>query len=306
MAPPSPRRPGFSRRAQYGIFATYVIAMFGGLLALLLALTARFDPRGHAALQSVLTDVTTPVANAGRTVMSWFGDAGESVSAYANAASKNKAMEAELKVARQKIIQGQIDARENAELKRLLALKDQPPSPVAVARLVGSTGTIARRYATLAVGSTSGVASGMVVRSANGLIGTIESVGGFSARVRLIIDSERAVPVRRASDGMPAQATGRGDGMIDVAPLVGGNNPFRPGDSFVTSGTGGLYAPGIPVAKVVNVSDGVSTAVPLADPASFDFALVLPPYVAPPPERLPETAAPPLAAPTPVAKNGIQ
>jgi hypothetical protein len=36
MAPPSPRRPGFSRRAQYGLFAGYVVAVIGALVALLL------------------------------------------------------------------------------------------------------------------------------------------------------------------------------------------------------------------------------------------------------------------------------
>src|SRR3546814_5767463 len=38
MAPPPSRRPGYNRKAQYGLFASYVIAVAGALLGLLLAI----------------------------------------------------------------------------------------------------------------------------------------------------------------------------------------------------------------------------------------------------------------------------
>ena len=37
MAPPSTRRPGFSRRAQFGLFIGYVIAVGGILFALIVS-----------------------------------------------------------------------------------------------------------------------------------------------------------------------------------------------------------------------------------------------------------------------------
>jgi rod shape-determining protein MreC len=283
MAPPSPRRPGFSRRAQYGIFATYVIAIFGALLALLLVVTARLDPTGHAALQSLISDVTTPVSNAGRSAIATIGGGGESVSAYFDAASKNKAMTKELAEARRKLIQGQADAVENLRLKRLLGIRDADKTILATARLVASTGTISRRFATLAAGRRDGVSDGQPVRTADGLIGRIVQAGQISSRVLLIIDAERTVPVKRVTDGLPALAIGRGDGMLDIRTLVAGNSPFKAGDVFVTSGTGGIYRPNIPVARIVRHSRNETIARPMADPATFDFALVEPVYVAAPP-----------------------
>ena len=77
---------------------------------------------------------------------------------------------------------------------------------------------------------------------------------------------------------MPVIAQGRGDGTLDVRPLEVGRNPFRPGDLLITSGTGGLYPPLVPIAKVVRLQDDGAIAVPLADPANASFAIVEPPF----------------------------
>jgi rod shape-determining protein MreC len=69
-------------------------------------------------------------------------------------------------------------------------------------------------------------------------------------------------------------STGRGDGTVDLRPLEVGRNPFRRGDIVVTSGTGGLYPPLVPVARVVRLDDDGAIAIPLADPAHASFALV--------------------------------
>ena len=71
---------------------------------------------------------------------------------------------------------------------------------------------------------------------------------------------------------------GRGDGTIDVRPLEVGRNPFRRGDIIITSGTGGLYPPLVPIARIVKLDDDGAVAMPLADPADTSFAIVEPPY----------------------------
>ena len=281
MAPPSPRRPGFSRRVQFSLFAGYVFAIVGALIALLFIVTARVDPTGHAALQGVMADIATPISTAGRAVVNTFKDGGSETAAYFDAASKNRAMAGELKAARRKLIEGQANALENKRLKRLLAIVEtQQPRPV-TARIVSSSATSSRRYATLAAGAAQGVAVGQPVRGADGLIGRIVQRGQFASRVLLIIDSETIVPVKRVSDGIPALAVGLGDGRIELRPLAAGTNPFKAGDIFITSGTGGVYAPGIPVAIGVRRTREATIGRPLADPASLDYAVVEPVFVAP-------------------------
>jgi rod shape-determining protein MreC len=96
------------------------------------------------------------------------------------------------------------------------------------------------------------------------------------------------VPVRRTRDNLPAIASGRGDGQLDIRSAGSANAPFRAGDTFVTSGTGGLYPPNIPVARVTEAARDAAPGRMLADPDSMDFALVQRVFrPAPLPERPP-------------------
>lgn len=279
--PPLSRRPGFSRRAQYGLFAGYVIAVAGALGGLLLALTARFDPDGHAAIQSMFADLTAPVTEGGRRLVD-VGTAGlDGVSAYVEAGSKNRALEAELRATRAVLLKARAAGRENYRLRRLARLVEHDSGAIVSARLVASTGASSRRYATLSAGAGQGVAKGQPVRTSEGLIGRVVAAGRVTARVLLITDGGNVVPVKRLSDGMPALATGRGDGGLDIRALQAGDQPFHEGDIFVSSGAGGVYPPDVPVAVAKLRTRDAVIARPLADPARLDFALVEPPFVAP-------------------------
>jgi rod shape-determining protein MreC len=291
MAPPSPRRPGFSRRVQFSLFAGYVFAIVGALFALLMIVTARVDPAGHAALQSIAADITSPISSTLRAAVNTVKGLGGGTAAYLDAASKNRAMSQELKLARAKLIEGEANALENRRLKRLLAIVEQQKLRPVTARIVSSSATSSRRYATLAAGAIHGVEVGQPVRAADGLVGRIVQRGQFASRVLLIIDSEIIVPVKRVSDGAPALAIGLGDGRIELRTLAAGTNPFKIGDVFITSGTGGIYTPGIPVAVAVRRTRDATFGRPLASPSSLDFAIVEPVYIAPLPPIEPSESA---------------
>jgi rod shape-determining protein MreC len=276
---------------QFSLFAGYVFAIVGALFALLMIVTARVDPAGHAALQSIAADITSPISSTLRAAVNTVKGLGGGTAAYFDAASKNRAMSQELKRARAKLIEGEANALENRRLKRLLAVvEQQKPRPV-TARIVSSSATSSRRYATLAAGAIHGVEVGQPVRAADGLVGRIVQRGQFASRVLLIIDSEIIVPVKRVSDGAPALAIGLGDGRIELRTLAAGTNPFKVGDVFVTSGTGGIYTPGIPVAIAVRRTRDATFGRPLANPASLDFAIVEPVYIAPLPPITPSETA---------------
>jgi rod shape-determining protein MreC len=278
MAPPSTRRPGFSRRAQYGLFFGYVIAVAGVLFAVLLLLIAVIDPTGFAALKGASLDVTKPVTAGGRGVVNFFGGLGGSVSDYFQAGSQNAALRKELAAERQRLIQARVIEGENQHLRALLKLDQDNPGTVAVTRIVGSSFASVRRLATLSAGSIAGVRVGEPVRAAEGLIGRVIESGHFASRVLLVSDGASSVPVRLVRDGTPAIAVGHGDGTIDLKTLEMGKNPFRRGDVLVTSGIGGVFPPGVPVAVVAAVQKDRTVAKPLADPARIDFAMVLPIY----------------------------
>ena len=105
----------------------------------------------------------------------------------------------------------------------------------------------------------------------------------------LVSDRANIVPAKILRSGQAVIATGRGDGTVDVRPLEVGKNPFQRGDVIVTSGTGGLYPPLIPVAKVMRLDDDGAFALPVADPSLVSFAFVEPPFE---PAALAQAAAP--------------
>ncbi|MDB5670482.1 MAG: mreC [Alphaproteobacteria bacterium] len=278
MAPPKTRRPGFSRKAQYGLFLGYVVAVAGIIFAALLLLVAIVDPAGFNALKGAALDVTTPVASGGRNVVRFFGGIGDTIGNYFMAGSENAGLKRELAASRRKLIEAQAIEHDNQRLKALLGITRSASNEVAIGRIVGSSFDTVHRLATMSIGGSSGVRPGLPVRSADGLVGRVIETGRWASRILLLTDGASNVPVRLVRDGTPAIATGRGDGGIELKTLEVGRNPFRRGDILVTSGVGGIYPPDIPVARVVAVQGERAIALPIADPASLDYAVVLKAY----------------------------
>jgi rod shape-determining protein MreC len=193
---------------------------------------------------------------------------------YALAGTRTAKLERELAEAKTQLAEAQATREENKRLKALLGLTQENPKPVAVTQFVAATGSSARRFATISAGRDQGVTAGMPVRSPLGLVGRVLEVGRGTSRVLLVTDTESVVPARRASDGIPAFAQGRGDGRLQLRLISLGINPLKKGDVFVTSGSGGLYRPGIALAVVTEVTRDGAIAGVLSDPAATEFVEV--------------------------------
>ena len=188
--------------------------------------------------------------------------------------------------------------QENRQLKSLLKLVETQDDEVVAARMVSSTASSARRLARLSAGRRQGVRPGQPVRGPEGLVGRIYEAGPNTANVLLLTDPENIVPVRRTRDNVAGISTGLGDGSLEIRPLSMGRNPFKPGDIMVTSGTGGLYRPNIPVAIVLRVDGDAAIAAPLANPAKVDTVIVQ--HVFQPAMIRPAEDAQPLPGPGPI------
>ncbi|MCP3733043.1 rod shape-determining protein MreC [Sphingomonas sp. MG17] len=296
MAPPNNRRPGFSRRAQYGLFISYMIAGGGVLVGAVLLLLSMFNPPAYAAVRGAFSELVTPIASGLDWTRRGISSVPGGISGYFGVRGENERLRAEVTANRVLVEQARSTTLENRRLRQLLKVRDRAADPVVAARLVYSTASSTRRFATLNAGSWQGVRPGQPVRGPNGLIGRIVEVSPNTARVLLIQDPESIVPVRRLRDGLPAIAAGRGDGLIEIRSAGAAQVLFEPGDAFVTSGTGGVFPPNIAVARVRRRSRDIAEAAPLASPDSLDFALVQQPFF---PEAGPTTggARAPEAAP---------
>ena len=278
MAAGAGPRPGWSRRAQYGLFFGFVVAVAAVIVGLIMLTLSLVAPKSYSSIRGAAIDVTAPISGALREVTTTITGLASGAGDYWNAASQNGELKRQRAALMRRMVEAKAIALENQELKKALALRERDRNVVATGRIVGSSFDSPRRFAVLSIGRSDGVQVGMPVRAADGLIGRVIETGHLASRVLLVTDRANIVPARLMRGGQPVIATGRGDGTIDVRPLEVGKNPFVKGDLIITSGTGGLYPPLVPIAKVIRLDDDGAIALPLADPGQQSFAMVEPPF----------------------------
>jgi rod shape-determining protein MreC len=102
-------------------------------------------------------------------------------------------------------------------------------------------------------GAASGVFRGQPVLDAQAVMGQVVSTTPFSSTVLLITDSSHALPVQVLRNGLRTIAIGTG--RIDelTLPYLPTNSDIVEGDLLVTSGLGGKFPPGYPVAQVTRI-----------------------------------------------------
>lgn len=296
MAPSRDRRPGFSRRAQYGLFVTYILGIAGALVGAVLLALSTFNPAAFAVARAALAEATAPVSAALGVGVRAVATVPAAIGSWWRVHDENAELRARLTRMRGALLVGREAQLDNARLRRLLALKQRLPETIVAARIVSTSASSTRRYGLLDAGSWQGVADGQPVSGPEGLIGRVLYAGPNTARVLLVTDAESVVPVRRLRDGRPALAAGRGDGLLDIRTIDTADGQFRPGDIFVTSGTGGIFVPGVPVARVLRAGADSAPARPFARPDVLDFAIVHRAFMPAPP---PVPVVTPLPAPAP-------
>lgn len=283
MAPPRDRRTGFSRRRQYGAFLGYVFAIAGALVGAVLLAVSAFNPPAFAALRMAAASVTAPVSAAGTGLVDAILSVPDAIGDHWAVYAQNRRLRDEIARNRALVVRARAITYDDRRLRALLAVRDRVADTVVAARLVSSTASSGRRFAILDAGRWQGVRPGMPVRGPDGLVGRVVETGPAVARVLLVTDAESVVPVRRTRDGLPAIVAGRGDGAVEVRAIAAGNVRFRAGDVLVTSGTGGIYMPGTPVARVVAPGSDTAPARAIAQPDALDFAIVERPFFPLPP-----------------------
>jgi rod shape-determining protein MreC len=144
-------------------------------------------------------------------------------------------------------------ARENGDLRGLRAALPPVADRWLPAEIVNIQLSSLRQRLLLDRGVVNGVFKGQAVLDDKGLIGQTTHVGPWSAEVILITDPEHAVPVRIERTGLRTIAVGSGDTTSLALPYLPANADIKTGDLLVTSGLGGVFPEGYPVARVTEV-----------------------------------------------------
>ena len=142
---------------------------------------------------------------------------------------------------------------DNARLRALLNSTALLRDDVLVAELIGVSPDPVRHQVVLDKGDQDGVFVGQPLIDADGLMGQVVEVNALTSRVLLITDATHSIPVQINRNGVRAIAEGTGVlGTLEVS-HVAATTDIREGDLLVTSGLGGRFPVGYPVAEVAVV-----------------------------------------------------
>lgn len=295
--PAKTKRTGGSRREARARLLGSTMALLAVAAGLFLLALGRFAPERMTALRAGAVDANAPLWRAASGPAEAVSGVWETISGYPNAVSRARRLEGELASARASAARADVLAAENARLKHLLGFAEGGRTRVAVARIAGGSGGGLVETAVVSAGAANGVRPGQPVLTDAGLLGRVVEVGGRASRVLLVSDNDSRVPVRVVRTGVSALLAGVGGGMAELRFVVGDPSKGpKIGDLIVTSGEGGLFAPDVPVARVVAVVGDSARAMPIARPDTLGLAVIEAAWL-PPPSA---------AATTPDAKHPVE
>lgn len=150
--------------------------------------------------------------------------------------------------------------QENARLRELLGSPLRQDEHMMVTQVISGANTPYRDQVVIDKGSNEGVYEGQPVISDKGVVGQVVGVSNFNSRVLLICDTTHALPVQVLRNDVRVIAAGSGcTDDIQLEPLPE-NTDIRIGDVLVTSGLGGRFPEGYPVAVVSAVKHDTQRA----------------------------------------------
>lgn len=183
---------------------------------------------------------------------------------------------------------------ENNRLRKLLAVTEREKANGQVSQILYTARDPFSRKVIVDKGQQSGITAGQPAIDEAGVVGQVTRVFPFSAEITLITDKDQVVPVQVVRTGQRSVVFGLGNGQLELR-YMPANADIQIGDLLVTSGLDGIYLPGFPVAKVVNIERDSAYSfarifcVPIAGVENFGEVMVLSPRQALP-ERPQETA----------------
>ncbi len=142
---------------------------------------------------------------------------------------------------------------ENLRLRELLQASKKVSEHILIGELLSVSLEPFTRQILINKGSNDEVYLGQPLVDAEGAMGQIIHVGPFSSSAMLITDANHAIPVQVNRNGLRAIAVGTGaTEKLDI-PYLPISADIMEGDLLITSGLGGRFPTGYPVATVTQV-----------------------------------------------------
>ena len=245
--------PNDSSNANFGPGASLVRLTVFGLIAIVLMVTdhrADYLDRVRGFTAAVVYPVYQAVTLPGR-LASWAYD---TLIDHARLRNRHAQVNRELLEARAELERTESLRQENARLRELLDSAERIRREARIAQLMSVDLDPYRHRVLLDRGTDDGIAAGQPLVDGNGIMGQIERTSLRHAYAMLISDPGHALPVQfnRTNLRTIAYGTGKPDELL--LPNVPISADVQAGDLLVTSGMGGRFPAGFPVAVVTAVN----------------------------------------------------
>jgi len=166
---------------------------------------------------------------------------------------ENQNMHAQLRVANLQLLRMAALAQENQQLRAIREASSNLQTRSLVTEIMRVDLDPYRHRVLLNHGKKDGLYKGQAVLDANGVFGQVTRVGQFAAEAILITDAGHATPIRVNRTGLRSIAYGTSNFNKLSLPYITGDADIKEGDLLVTSGLGGIFPAGYPVAQISSV-----------------------------------------------------
>jgi rod shape-determining protein MreC len=174
----------------------------------------------------------------------------ESLSSYSRLVLENRQLREEQLMLKTRLLKFAALEQENLRLRGLLETSFKVGEQVLIAELLSVKLVPYEHIVIVNKGSRFGVYAGQPVVDASGVVGQVLRTTPFGAEVMLITDPNHAIPVQVNRNGLRTIAVGTGHIDQLLLPYLPQNADIHEGDLLVTSGLGGVFPHGYPVATV--------------------------------------------------------
>jgi len=142
---------------------------------------------------------------------------------------------------------------ENDGLRFLLEASERLTEKITLAELVNVSIDPYNHSILIGRGLRHGVYAGQAVIDDQGVVGQVSEVMPFNSSVLLITDPSHALAVKVKRTGLRTIIYGTGNLSLLRIPFLNQNSDIQVGDVLISSGLGGRFPNGYPVATIINV-----------------------------------------------------
>ncbi|EPP20767.1 Rod shape-determining protein MreC [Vibrio fluvialis I21563] len=221
------------------------------LSASLMLADSRLGTFSH--VRFLLNSLVAPIQYAADLPRSMFDGFYENFNSRQQLMESNRALKRDVLTLKSDLILMDQYREENQRLRKLLGSSFVRDEKKVVTEVMAVDTSPYRHQVVIDKGRVDGVYEGQPVINEKGIVGQVTFVAAHNSRVLLLIDPNNAIPVQNIRNDIRVIASGNGQTDEIQLEHIATSTDIEVGDLLVTSGLGGVYPEGYPVAYVSEV-----------------------------------------------------